>query len=54
MVTRFPNTVTSWALVLAMNVILELEKALVCTLLAPSLGNYGLLLETDENYSFED
>lgn len=53
-VTKFPNTVISLATVFEMYIILELEEALVHSLLAPTLVNHEIPLESDQNYYFED
>lgn len=53
-VTIFPNTVISLALVFEMYIILELEEALVHSLLAPTLVNHKLHLESGQNYNFEN
>lgn len=52
-VTKFPNAVIILALVFEMYIILELEEALVHSLLAPTLVSHKLRLESDQNYNFE-
>lgn len=51
--TKFPKAVIILALVFEMYIILELEEALVHSLLAPTLVSHKLRLESDQNYNFE-
>lgn len=53
-VATFPNTVISLATVFEMYIILELEEALVRSLLSPTLVNHRIPLESDQNDNFED